>query len=147
MPRATYQRQRETNLTRADTWGASINFDWPLFEGGRTDAQVAKAKAEQQRLKDLRHDLTAAIRNEVLADQRLVEQKQLLVDAYRVNLQAEERIYRDMLDRQGRGRNHGGRPGGTKGRAAHGPGQLPGKYQPTAHRGRSPGSDPGGPRR
>jgi outer membrane protein TolC len=95
-----YQRQRETNLTRADTWGASINFDWPLFEGGKTDAEVIKAKTEQQRLKDLRHDLTAAIRNEVLAAQRRVEQKQLLVDAYRVNLQAEERIYRDLYGRR-----------------------------------------------
>jgi len=98
-----YLRQRETDLVQADTWGVSVNLDWPLFEGGKTDAEVGKANVEKQRLENLRRDLVATIRNEVQAGQRLVQQKQHLTEAYLINLQAEERGYQDILAQQEQG--------------------------------------------
>ncbi len=98
-----YLRQSETDLAQADNWGVSVNLDWPLFEGGKTDAEVVKANVEKQRLENLRRDLAAAIRNEVQSGQRLVQQRQSLVEAYLLNLQAEERGYRDTLARQEQG--------------------------------------------
>jgi outer membrane protein TolC len=98
-----YLRQSETDLARDENWAASINLNWPLFEGGRTDAEVVKANLEKQRLEHLRRDLEAEIRNEVQAALRQATQQQRLVEAYLVNLQAEERSYGDLLARQEQG--------------------------------------------
>lgn len=98
-----YLRQRETNITQQDLWVAGINLTWPLFEGWKTDAEVVKAQAEKQRLESLRRDLAMTIRNEVQAGLRQVQYRQMLVEAYLVNLQGEERSYSDTLARQEHG--------------------------------------------
>lgn len=98
-----YLRQRETNITQKDLWVAGINLTWPLFEGWKTDAEVIKAQAEKQRLESLRRDLAMTIRNEVQAGLRQVQYRQMLVEAYLVNLQGEERSYSDTLARQEHG--------------------------------------------
>ncbi|MBW2505130.1 MAG: TolC family protein, partial [Deltaproteobacteria bacterium] len=94
-----YLQRRESNIEQGDVWGGSINLNWSLYEGGKTNAEVAKAQAEKLRLKNLRQDLASEIRSEIFASKRLVTQRQLSVDAYLMNFQSKERYYHNALSR------------------------------------------------
>lgn len=95
---ASYLSQRETDITEADIWEAGLLLEWPLFEAGKTDAEVARAKAEQQRLKHLRKALERSVDNEVRAALRLVRENEALVEAHRLQLQATEQEHSYLLE-------------------------------------------------
>jgi hypothetical protein len=54
-PRATlqgrYSIQKETNITRPYAWMVITQMEWPIFEWGRTKAEVRKTEAASQRLR------------------------------------------------------------------------------------------------
>lgn len=95
---ASYLNQRETNITAPDIWEAGLRLEWSLFEAGKTDAEVAKAKAEHLRLKHLRADLERSVDNEVKAALRLVRENEALVEAHRLQLLATEQEYAYQLE-------------------------------------------------
>lgn len=101
---ASYLNQRETDITEPEIWQAGLRLDWHLFEAGRTDAEVAKAKAETLRLKHTQKSLERSISNEIKASLRLVRENESLVEAHKLQLMAAEKehAYRLELYRAGK---------------------------------------------
>lgn len=95
---ASYLNQRETDITEPDIWEAGIFLEWPIFEAGKTDAEVARAKAEQLRLKYIRKDLERSVDNEVKAALRLVREYEALVEAHRLQVLATEQEHANLLE-------------------------------------------------
>jgi len=95
---ASYLKQRETDITESDIWEAGIRLDWPIFEAGKTNAEVARAKAEQLRLKHLRQDLEHSVVNEVKAALRAVHENETLVEAHHLQLLATEQEHAYHLE-------------------------------------------------
>jgi cell division septation protein DedD len=95
---ASYLNQRETNITEPDIWEAGIRLEWSLFEAGKTDAEVAKAKAESLRLKHLRKDLERSADNEIKTALRLVRENEALVEAHQLQLLATEQEHTYQLE-------------------------------------------------
>jgi outer membrane protein TolC len=95
---ASYLKQRETDIAEPEIWEAGVRLDWPLFEAGKTNAEVAKAKAEHLRLKHLRKGLERSIANEVKAALRLVRENEILVEASQLQLLATEQEHAYRLE-------------------------------------------------
>jgi hypothetical protein len=75
-----YLRQRETYLTRPDSWSLTVQAEWNLFDWGKTSSTVQKMRAESQqelfRLEEQKKHARSEI--ELFWRQALTEQSRLL---------------------------------------------------------------------
>lgn len=85
-----YTRQKETNLTREDVWSVAAQLEWPLFEWGRTRAEVRQKKAQKRQAAYQRRELENAVRLEAEQAWRTVKEGEKAILAHHKQLLASE---------------------------------------------------------
>lgn len=85
-----YTRQKETNLTREDVWSVAAQLEWPLFEWGRTRAEVRQKKAQKRQAAYQRRELENAVRLEAEQTWRAVKEGEKAIIAHHKQLLAGE---------------------------------------------------------
>jgi len=99
-----YLRQRDTYLTRPDSWSLALQAEWNLFDWGKTSATVQKMRAgsqqEQYRLEEQKKHARSEI--ELFWRQALMEQSRLL--SLEARLKAAEHALQTSLARHQEGR-------------------------------------------
>ena len=63
------------------SWDASINVNWPLFDGGRTRSEVAEASAQGRALSEQLADFDATLAVEIRQRVREIEASRAAIDA------------------------------------------------------------------
>jgi len=93
---STGVRHRDVGGTREE-WLAGVFMEFPLFEGGLTRAQVAKAASQHRQTQERQRDRLNSLRVELLSAWKIMEDARQGVAAARQNLAASEEAYRSAL--------------------------------------------------
>ncbi|HMK43098.1 MAG TPA: TolC family protein, partial [Dissulfurispiraceae bacterium] len=72
----SYTAQRETNIDRPSIWALMLKMEWPIFEWGRTGAQVKKSELAVERARHEHAELLRAAALEVEGAWRDVEDRE-----------------------------------------------------------------------
>lgn len=78
----SYTLQRETPITRPQVWEIGTQIDWPIFEWGRTRAQVLRVQAVRQKSIYQHEQLKKNIALEVEEIWRALKDKEGLIQAH-----------------------------------------------------------------
>jgi len=85
-----YTRQKETNLTREDVWLLAAQLEWPLFEWGRTAAEVRQRTARKRQAQYQRRELENTVLLEAEQIWRAVKEAEQAVAAHAKQLTTSE---------------------------------------------------------
>ena len=95
----SYTAQRETNIDRPSVWALMFRLDWPIFEWGRTGAQVRKAALAAERARHEHSELLKRVTLEVERTWRDVKDREQEVGYFGKRMQAAEYIARKTAAR------------------------------------------------
>lgn len=86
----SYTAQRETNIDRPTVWALMLRLDWPIFEWGRTGAQVRKASLAAERARHEHSELLKRVSLEVERTWRHVKDREQEIGFFEKRLLAAE---------------------------------------------------------
>ncbi len=95
----SYTAQRETNIDRPSVWALILRLDWPIFEWGRTGAQVRKASLAAERARHEHGELLKRVTLEVERTWRDVKDREQEIGYYEKRMQTAEYIARKTAAR------------------------------------------------
>lgn len=99
----SYMRQRETNITRDDVWLFTANLDWPIFEWGKTAAEVRQKAARKQKLQYDHEESVLSTSLEVERAWRRVRELEQALGAHEKRVRAVEYMAEQMGERHAEG--------------------------------------------
>ncbi len=99
----SYMRQRETNITRDDMWLFTANLDWPIFEWGKTTAEIRQKAARKQKLQYIHEERVLSTSLEVERAWRRVRELEQGLGAHEKRVRAVEFIATQMAERHAEG--------------------------------------------
>lgn len=99
----SYMRQRETNITRDDMWLFTANLDWPIFEWGKTAAEVRKKAALKQKLQYTHEESVLSTSLEAERAWRRVRELEQSVSAHEKRVRSVEYIAWQVTERHAEG--------------------------------------------
>jgi outer membrane protein TolC len=85
----SYMLQNETNIAQTNTLMLSVLLDWPLFEWGRTKAEVAKESANRSRIQYDRQELERKISVDIERGWRSLKDRELAISAWEKQVQVD----------------------------------------------------------
>lgn len=99
----SYMRQRETNITRDNMWLFTANLDWPIFEWGKTTAEIRQKAARKQKLQYIHEERVLSTSLEVERAWRRVRELEQGLGAHEKRVRAVEYMAEQMAERHAEG--------------------------------------------
>lgn len=100
----TYLRQKDTSITRPESWMLMATVDWPIFEWGKTINDVRRAAARKQQEEYRMDDTTREIAIEAEQAWRAVKEEEKSVAAHESGVRTSEYCLERDLEKYAHGR-------------------------------------------